>query len=69
MDEEKTHLWNKKMDELTVGDAMKLNGAVLAITVGGLFAFAGAVTVWEKSTSKFKQMKLDREAKKNQNEK
>jgi hypothetical protein len=69
MDEEKTHLWNKKMDELTVGDAMKLNGAVLAITVGGIFIIAGVAAGAEKFHDKFQQMKLNREAKKNQNEK
>lgn len=64
MDEEKTHLWNKKMNELTVGDNAKMLGAVVGVTTGTIVALAVVGTVWEKSSSKFKQMKLDHEAKK-----
>lgn len=64
--EEKKHLWNKKADELTVGDALKLNAAVLGICLGGCVAVAGAAVVWEKASFKLRQMKLDRRAKKDQ---
>lgn len=40
MDETKTSLMNKKLDDLTVGDAVKINLAVIATTV------AVPVVIW-----------------------
>lgn len=66
--EEKKNLWNKKADELTVGDALKLNAAVLGITLGVIAGIGAGAVVWEKTSLKFRQMKLDRKAKKELNE-
>lgn len=64
--EEQKSLWNKKADEITVGDAMKLNAAVMGICLGSIVAVAGAAVVWDKAALKFRQIKLDRKAKKEQ---
>lgn len=50
--EESTKLWNKKMDELTVGETMKLTAIgttlAVAVTVAPYVIFVGGTAVHDK---------------------
>lgn len=62
-DNTKTSLWNKNVDDLTVGDAVKLNAAVLGGTLG-LLVVVGAVFT---AVDKIGDWKQARKAKKLEN--
>jgi hypothetical protein len=56
----KTSLWNKNVDDLTVGDAVKLNAAVL----GGTLALGTAVILVATAVDKINTWKQARKEKK-----
>lgn len=63
MDEDNKSLWNKTADDLTVGDAVKLNGLVLIATIGVIAAFSGACVAAEKIADKRRIRKAKKTAK------
>lgn len=65
MDENEKTLWNKTADEMTVGDAMKLNGLVLIATIGAIAAISGACVAAEKIADKRRIRKAKKETAKN----
>ncbi len=62
MEENKT-LWNKKMDELTVGEVLKLNLAAPIVMVGGMVATGVIVVVSDKIITKFHEVRANRKNK------
>lgn len=63
MEEENKNIWNKKMDELTVKDAVVINLAIPAIAVGGIVAIGAAVNGYNAASSKFRKFKSNRQNK------
>ncbi len=61
--EENKNLWNKKMDELTVVDVLKLNVAVPIIMIGGAIAAGTVVVVSDKVVTKFRTVRENRKNK------
>lgn len=57
-----TKLFDKKVDDLTVGDAVKLNLGVVALCVAVPAAWVGVVTVKEKIQAKLVERKANKEA-------
>lgn len=66
--DEKTNLWDKKTDDLTVGDVVKLNVGALAVMVGGFVALGLVAHGAEKAASKFRTIRADRKMKNELNE-
>ncbi len=61
--EENKNLWNKKMDELTVVDVLKLNVAIPIIMIGGAIAAGTVVVVSDKVITKFRTARENRKNK------
>lgn len=59
----KTHLWNKKASELTVGDNLKITGvmmvAAVVIPLGIGMAAGGAVTLYDKIRNRKNKTQLE----------
>ncbi len=60
MEEETKNLWNKKADELTVGDILKINASVPIFMIGCGIAAVAVVVVSDKITTKFRTIRMNR---------
>lgn len=61
MDENK-NIWNKKMDELTVKDAIVINLAIPAAAVAGVVGVGVVIEGYSRAASKIRQFKLNRQS-------
>lgn len=61
MNEETVKLMNKNVNDLTVGDALKINGAILAVMVAIPLTITGVAAGKEKVASMLKQRKLNKQ--------
>lgn len=59
MNENSTNLWNKNVNDMTVGDAVKLNGYILGATCALGALWIGSVTAVDKLGS-WRQSRKDR---------
>ncbi len=60
MDEDTKTLWNKRADELTVGDVVKVNIAAPIIMIVCVVAGCAVVAGTEKVTTKFRTVRENR---------
>lgn len=67
MDEqtETTSLWNTRTEDLTVGDAIKLNCYILAAMAGGVVVISVGSVAYDKIGTKFRQRRDARRAARN----
>ncbi len=61
--EKTTNLMSKKMDELTVADAVKLNLAIPALMIGSMVGVYAVVAVSEKTVNLFNKVRANRRMK------
>ena len=61
MEAETKNLWNKKADELTVGDILKINATVPILMIGCGLAAGAVVVVSDKITTKFRTIRTNRQ--------
>ncbi len=61
--ENNKNLWNKTTNELTVGDAVKLNVAALGIMLGGCVVFGIGISTWEALAANRSERKLRKQNK------
>lgn len=65
MDEDTKTLWNKSTNDLTVGDAVKLNIVLPIILIGCVVTSCVVISVSSKVTTKFQTVRKNRRAKNN----
>lgn len=63
-DETPVRILDKKPDDLTVGDALKINAVILAAIVAIPVAISGVIVGTDKAVQKFKEMRKNRKNKK-----
>lgn len=57
--EEKTRLWNKRVNDLTMGDQVKIMGVSIAVCTAVTVAYGVGVTLWERHVEKKYQKRLE----------
>ncbi len=61
--DENTNLWNKKADELTVGDVVKVNIVAPIIMIGAVFAGCAIAAGSAKVVDKIRKVRENRKTK------
>lgn len=61
MNDDTVSVWNKKGDELTVAESLKISGAVMLVTMGITVLVAATPVIWEKISQK-RQARKDKKA-------